>query len=59
VAVRRVTFREWYDEVDVIERHFIMKRHVRKKYRCRCVEMALMPRRLVPGATDLAVPPAP
>src|SRR5690606_21821030 len=24
------------DEVDVIEREFVIRRHVRKKYRCRC-----------------------
>lgn len=39
------------EEVDVIERRFVMKKHVRKKYRCRCgcVEMPDMPVRLVPG----------
>lgn len=48
------------EEVDVVERHFVMKKHVRKKYRCRCgcVEMALMPPRLVPGgrySNDFAI----
>jgi transposase len=39
------------EEVDVVERRFVMKKHVRRKYRCKCgsVEMALMPPRLVPG----------
>jgi transposase len=39
------------EEVDVIERRFVMKKHIRKKYRCKCgcVEMADMPVRLVPG----------
>ena len=39
------------EEVDVIERRFVMKKHVRKKYRCRCgcVEMPLMAPRLTPG----------
>jgi transposase len=48
------------EEVEVIERHFVLKKHVRKKYRCRCgcVDMALMPARLVPGgrySNDFAV----
>jgi transposase len=40
------------EEVDVIAREFVIKKHVRKKYRCRCgacVETAPMPKRLVPG----------
>jgi transposase len=48
------------EEVDVVERHFVMKKHVRRKYRCRCgcVEMAEMPARLVPGgrySNDFAI----
>lgn len=48
------------EEVDVVERHFVMKKHVRKKYRCQCgsVEMAEMPPRLVPGgrySNDFAI----
>lgn len=49
--------REWEgqsdetEEVDVIERRFVLKKHVRKKYRCRCgsLEMAEMPPRLISG----------
>jgi transposase len=40
------------EEVDVIAREFVLKKHVRKKYRCRCgacIETALLPPRLVPG----------
>ena len=39
------------EEVDVVERCFVMKKHMRRKYRCRCgcVEMSDMPSRLVPG----------
>ena len=40
------------EEVDVITREFVLKKHVRKKYRCKCgacVETAPMPKRLVPG----------
>lgn len=40
------------EEVDVIAREFVRRKHVRKKYRCRCgacVETAPMPPRLVPG----------
>jgi transposase len=40
------------EEVDVISREFVLKKHVRKKYRCRCgacIETAPMPPRLVPG----------
>jgi transposase len=47
-------------EVDVIERRFVMKKHVRKKYRCACgcIEMPETPPRLVPGgrySNDFAV----
>ena len=41
------------DEVDVIERRFVLRRHKRKKYRCACggcVETAPGPRKLFPGA---------
>lgn len=39
------------EEVDVVERRFIIKKRIRKKYRCRCgcIEMAELPARLVPG----------
>jgi len=40
------------EEIDVIAREFVRKKHVRKKYRCRCgacIETAPMPPRLVPG----------
>lgn len=40
------------EEIDVVAREFVLNKHVRKKYRCRCgacVETAPMPRRLVPG----------
>jgi transposase len=40
------------DEVDVVERHFVIKRHKRKKYRCQCgaaPETALGPLKLVAG----------
>lgn len=48
------------EEIDVIERRFVIKKNVRKKYRCRCgcVEMALMPARLIPGgrySNDFAI----
>jgi transposase len=48
------------EEVDVIERRFVMKKHVRRKYRCKCgcIEMPDMPARLVPGgrySNDFAV----
>jgi transposase len=48
------------EEVEVLERRFVLKKHVRKKYRCKCgcVEMALMPARLIPGgrySNDFAV----
>ena len=41
------------DEVDVIERRFVLRRHKRKKYRCACggcVETAPGPLKLFPGA---------
>lgn len=40
------------EEIDVIAREFVVRKHVRQKYRCRCgecIETAPMPRRLVPG----------
>src|SRR5262249_18291462 len=40
------------DEVDVIERRYVVKRHKRKKYRCTCgscIETAPAPRRLIEG----------
>ena len=40
------------EEIDVIAREFVTKRHVRKKYRCRCgecIETAPLPPRLIPG----------
>ena len=43
---------EEHDEVDVIPARFVIKRHRRKKYRCRCgacIETALGPDKLVPG----------
>ncbi len=48
------------EEIDVIERRFVLKKHVRKKYRCACgcIEMAEMPPRLVPGgrfSNDFAI----
>jgi len=53
------------EEIDVIERQFVIRKHKRKKYRCRCnacVETALGPLKLVPGgrysirfAVDVAV----
>jgi transposase len=46
------------EEVDVIEREFVIRRHVRKKYRCRCgacIETAIGPQRhLVGGRYSLA-----
>lgn len=58
---------EWWEghddetfEIEVIERRFVKKKHVRKKYRCKCgcIEMAEMPARLVPGgrySNDFAI----
>jgi transposase len=49
------------EEVDVLERQFVLVRHKRKKYRCACggcVETALGPDKLIPGgrySTDFAV----
>lgn len=48
------------EEIDVVERRFVVKKHVRKKYRCRCghIEMPDLPERLVPGgrySNDFAV----
>jgi len=53
------------EEIDVIERQFVIRKHKRKKYRCRCnacVETALGPVKLIPGgrysldfAVDVAV----
>jgi transposase len=42
---------EEHDEIDVIPLQFVIKRHRRKKYRCRCgcIETALGPDKLVPG----------
>jgi transposase len=40
------------EEVDVVERRFVLKRHRRQKYRCGCggcVDTALGPPKLVPG----------
>lgn len=39
-------------EVDVVERHFVMRKILRKKYRCACnacIETALGPAKLIPG----------
>ena len=41
------------EEVDVVERHFVVKKHLRQKYRCRCnacVETAPGPTKLFKGA---------
>jgi transposase len=40
------------EEIDVIEREFVIRKHVRKKYRCRCgacIETAPGPKRLIRG----------
>jgi transposase len=40
------------EEIEVVAREFVLKKHVRKKYRCRCgacIETAPTPPRLVPG----------
>lgn len=40
------------EEIDVLAREFVLKKHIRKKYRCRCgacIETAPLPPRLVPG----------
>jgi transposase len=58
---------EWEDqsveseEIEVIERRYIRVKHKRKKYRCPCggcVEVAIGPRKLIPGgrySSDFAV----
>lgn len=48
------------EEVEVIERRFVVKKHIRKKYRCHCgcIDMPTMPARLIPGgrySNDFAV----
>jgi transposase len=49
------------EEVDVLERQFVLVRHKRQKYRCSCgscIETALGPDKLIPGgrySTDFAV----
>jgi transposase len=49
------------EEVDVLERQFVLVRHKRKKYRCTCggcIETALGPDKLIPGgrySIDFAV----
>ena len=49
------------DEVDVIPPRFVIKRHKRKKYACRCgscIETALGPEKLIPGgrySVDFAI----
>jgi transposase len=49
------------EEVDVLERQFVLVRHKRKKYRCACggcIETAIGPDKLIPGgryAIDFAV----
>src|SRR5262249_49259861 len=43
---------EVMEEIDVLAREFVRRKHVRKKYRCRCggcVKTAPMPARLIPG----------
>lgn len=43
---------EEMEEIDVLAREFVRRKHVKKKYRCRCgacVKTAPMPPRLVPG----------
>lgn len=49
------------EEVDVIEREFVIRKHKRKKYRCKCggcVETAPGPKRILPGgrySNDFAI----
>lgn len=48
------------EEVEVIERHFVIKRHLRQKFRCKCgcIEMAELEPRLTPGgrySNDFAI----
>jgi transposase len=41
------------EEIDVIERQFVLRKHKRKKYRCRCggcIETAIGPKKLFAGA---------
>lgn len=43
---------EEHDEIDVVPLHFVLKRHRRQKYACRCgacIETALGPDKLTPG----------
>lgn len=39
------------EEIDIVTRQFVIKKHIRPKYRCTCgcIEQADMPARLVPG----------
>lgn len=39
------------EEVEIIERRFVIKRHLRQKFRCKCgcIEMAELEPRLIPG----------
>jgi transposase len=52
---------EEHDEIDVIPMRFVLKRHQRQKYACRCgscIETALGPDRLTPGgrySVDFAI----
>jgi len=52
---------EEYDEIDVVPLRFVIKRHKRQKYACRCgscIETALGPDRLTPGgrySVDFAI----
>jgi transposase len=49
------------EEIDVVERHFVLKKHIRPKYACKCggcLEQADLPPRLVPGgrySNDVAI----
>jgi transposase len=48
------------EEVDVVERHFVITKHIVPKYRCACgcMEQADLPARLVPGgrySNDVAI----
>ncbi len=48
------------EEVEVIERHFVIKKHLRQKYRCQCgcIEMPLLEPRIIPGgrySNDFAI----
>lgn len=48
------------EEIDVIERRFVIKRHLRQKFRCKCgcIEMAELEPRLIPGgrySNDFAI----